>query len=334
MPTTWEPRAIRQVYAEFLVDPRRPWRLPEGPRTFRQRRHQARQLVGAMLQRLAERITGLHYVGVNFVPSADPRPRYGFGRPAHPELLALLEERRDSFAQVLDAIGAHSEDLLAIPTAPDEGSGPAWRQSWLPALDAASLYTFVRDRKPTRFVEVGSGWSTRFVWQAVQDGGLATEIVSIDPEPRADIDRLCDRVVRSGLETADLAVFQDLKPGDVVFVDNSHRSFTNSDVTVFFLDVLPRLPDGVLVGIHDITWPADYPPGWNGFHFNEQYLLACYLLGGAEWMRVDFAALFAASDEELGGRPPELVAGLTGRGVRWFGSGFWFTVDRGGATQG
>jgi hypothetical protein len=157
--------------------------------------------------------------------------------------------------------------------------------------------------------------------------------VSIDPEPRADIDRLCDHVVRSGLETADLAVFEELKPGDVVFVDNSHRAFTNSDVTVFFLDVLPRLPDGVLVGIHDITLPADYPPGWNGFHFNEQYLLACFLLGGTPWMQVELASLFAASDEQLGGSPAELVDGLAERGVRWFGSGFWFTVDRSGTPR-
>jgi predicted O-methyltransferase YrrM len=285
--------------------------------------------VGALLQRQSERVLRQHLVAVNFVPTADPQPRYGFGRPVHAGLLEVLEGSRERCAGHLATVERFRAELLAIAVHPgDDPRQPAWDQTWLPPLDGATLYAFVRDRAPRRVVEVGSGWSTRFIARAVADGGLATEITSIDPEPRAEIDELCARVLPGGLETVDLSVFDDLKRGDVVFVDNSHRAFTNSDVTVFFLDVLPRLPDGVLVGIHDVTLPADYPPGWFGFHFNEQYLLACYLLAGAPWLRVELGVLFAASDPALSEVAAGLSAGLAERGVGWFGSGFWLTVDR------
>lgn len=67
-----------------------------------------------------------------------------------------------------------------------------------------------------------------------------------------------------------------------MFFDGSHRCFQNSDVTAFFLDVMPRLPSGILIGIHDILWPQDYPPGWKDRYYSEQYVLGAYLLGAAD----------------------------------------------------
>ena len=65
-------------------------------------------------------------------------------------------------------------------------------------------------------------------------------------------------------------------------IDNSHRSFQNSDVTVFFTEILPcRLKTGCHYGIHDIFLPSDYPVEWLSRYYNEQYLLMAYLLGGA-----------------------------------------------------
>ena len=89
-----------------------------------------------------------------------------------------------------------------------------------------------------------------------------------------EVDGLCDEVIRAPLEECDLAVFSRVRPGDVVFFDGSHRAFTNSDVTTFFLDVLPELPAGVLVHLHDICLPDDYPPYLDDSFYSEQYLLA------------------------------------------------------------
>jgi predicted O-methyltransferase YrrM len=326
---TWEPRAVPPAYRDNLVDPSRPWQIfPNQKRTLRLRRWQARQYAGAVLRRAAERLSGVRYVGINYRVSADLAPRYGFGKPPHARLMEIVAGARDHYAKSLETIDRYAGELLAIENLPSAPREPAWDQTWLPALDGSALYSFVRDRAPSSYVEVGSGWSTKFVARAVRDGGLDTRITSIDPEPRTEVDALCTQVIRSGLETADLRVFSELSAGDMVFIDNSHRCFTNSDVTAFFLDVLPALPDGVLVGIHDITLPVDYPPGWMGYYFSEQYLLASYLLAGCSWIHPELACLYAASDLDLGRRPAALVDALVTRGCRWVGTGFWFTVDR------
>jgi hypothetical protein len=159
-------------------------------------------------------------------------------------------------------------------------SEPYWRNGSFSGLDAISLYGFIRSMKPKEYVEVGSGISTKFARRAVADGSLGTRITSVDPAPRADIDALCDEVIRRPLEALDLGLFENLGARDVVLLDCSHRVFMNSDVTTFFLDVLPNLCQGVLVGVHDVFLPDDYPPEFSEFYFSEQYLLAAYLLAG------------------------------------------------------
>lgn len=94
-----------------------------------------------------------------------------------------------------------------------------------------------------------------------------------------EVDELCDEVLRSSLETVDPAsAFGDLAPGDVVFFDGSHRVLPGSDCVAFYVDVLPTLPAGVLVGMHDIWLPDDYPPGFFDLWWSEQYLVAAMLL--------------------------------------------------------
>jgi hypothetical protein len=137
------------------------------------------------------------------------------------------------------------------------------------------------------------------VARAKRDGGLPTTITSIDPHPRAGIDTLCQRVIRQPLESSDLAVFADLRAGDVAFYDGSHRVFTNSDTTVFYLEVLPELPPGVLVGIHDILWPDDYLPEWADYWFSEQYLLGAYLLAETPWLTPLLACNYVSGQTEL-----------------------------------
>ena len=117
--------------------------------------------------------------------------------------------------------------------------------------------------------------------RAIRSGDLPTMISSIDPHPHAAIDALCQRKIRAPLEDWEVAVFDELGPGDILFFDGSHQVFMNSDVTVFFLQIIPRLKSGVMVHVHDIFLPADYPPDWNQSLFAEQYLLAATMLCGA-----------------------------------------------------
>jgi hypothetical protein len=166
-----------------------------------------------------------------------------------------------------------SEGSEASPT-------PYWGNAWIPPLDAASICGLLLERRPTRFVEVGSGMSTKFARAAITHFGLKTKIISIDPQPRAEINALCDEIIRTPCEDVSSDFFESLSADDILFVDNSHRSFQNSDVTVFFTEILPNLPPGLIYGIHDIFLPYDYPEIFLSHYLNEQYLLAAYLFGG------------------------------------------------------
>ena len=255
------------------------------------------------------------------------RPRYGHGRPPHPELHDLISARRASYAELLTEFLQLRDALKAIPAEPNEArpDEPAWRNRFLPPLDAMALYAMVRRNDPARYVEIGYGNSTKFARRAIRDGNLRTRITSIDPAPRAEIDGICDRVIRQRLEDTDLGLFSELEAGDVLFMDGSHRVFLDSDGSVFFLEVLPRLASGVIVQIHDIFLPSDYPPGWDTF-FAEQYVLAAYLLNGGSRFEILLPDHFVSTQPDL----RDIVAPIwTDAGIEDLsreGGSFWMRV--------
>jgi Methyltransferase domain len=159
----------------------------------------------------------------------------------------------------MELIERYGPDLARIPLASVGPGEPYWGQHYFTGVDAAARYSLIRERRPSRYHEVGSGNSTLFAARAILDGGLSTRVVSVDPQPRAGVDAVCDEVIRAPLEQADPRHMAALEPGDVLLVDSSHCALTNSDVVTFFLEVLPALPAGVLVGIHDVFLPDDYP---------------------------------------------------------------------------
>ncbi len=257
-----------------------------------------------------------------------PRPRFGehWGLPRHEELFKLVTADSKRHGEVLASIAAHAESLRRIPVHSDAEREPRWINGWLPGLDTAALYAFVRDRNPARYVEVGSGNSTRVVRRAIDDGGLRTRILSIDPEPRAICDALCDEVIRQPLEDIDLDLFTALESGDVCFIDNSHCAYQNSDVTVSFIDVLPRLPPGVLVAFHDIYLPDDYPLAWTDRWYNEQYLLAAFLLGGGGRTAVEFPSWFVAHEPRHQDALESIWSGPDFADVERHGNAFWLST--------
>lgn len=229
-----------------------------------------------------------------------PRPRYGYGAPPHEQIYALLDRERARYAELLDSFAPFHEDLVAIPLESTSVNEPCWLNDWFSGLDSIALYCFLRLRAPERYFEVGSGYSTQFARRAVTDHGSSTRIVSVDPSPRAEIDLICEEIVRERLEDVDLTLFDELDGGDVCFFDGSHRCFMNSDATVALLELLPRFRPGVLVGIHDVYLPYDYPPDWSDRFYSEQYVLAAYLLGGMQSFDVKLPGAFVSGERELG----------------------------------
>jgi hypothetical protein len=166
--------------------------------------------------------------------------------------------RENFYLEQLRVFSSYKEYFQQIPFEGKKQSiEPCWNNGYFPSLDAISLYSYLVMHKPRWYVEVGSGNSTKFAARAIRDHKLETKIISIDPYPRAEIDSICSNIFRCRLEDMNLDFFSELTNSDILFIDNSHRSFQNSDVTVFFTEILPELPSGILYGLHDICLPYD-----------------------------------------------------------------------------
>jgi tetratricopeptide (TPR) repeat protein len=252
------------------------------------------------------------------------RIRYGAGLPPHLDLANLIGAGRRRYANFIEDIGRWSPDFQAVALKGSyAGSEPFWINTWFPPLDAMALHAVLCRYKPRRFVEIGSGMSTKFARAAISRQGLDVQIISVDPQPRNAIDNLTDRNIRAPLESIDLSMFDELVENDVFFLDSSHRSFQNSDVTVFFLDVLPRLRPGVLVHLHDIYLPFDYPAGHIGRMWNEQYLLATAFLYGGANLEIMFPCWYVTQDVDLSARVNELMRTGTLTNLSIHGASFW-----------
>ncbi len=229
--------------------------------------------------------------------------------PPYAPIAATFADRLPRFLDVLERAQALKPALRAIATEsgkPVAGiPGPRFDQGWFATLDAVAAYALVRERRPGQIVEVGSGHSTRFLARALHDAGSAAGILSIDPQPRASIAALAPRVrfERRTVQQVDAAVFQALRPGDVLFVDSSHILMPGSDCDWLFNRILPLLPAGVLVHIHDIFLPDDYPAAWAWRNYNEQQGVAPLLANG-------WRALFASHYVDR--QAPQEVAALIG----------------------
>jgi hypothetical protein len=214
------------------------------------------------------------------------------------------------------------EPLVRNLIGPDAKPPVNWRNGYIPALDGLTIM-WAAARASGTFMEVGSGNSTIFARHAINHAKSSARIVSIDPQPRVEINALCDEVIRQRVEDVDLSLFDRLSAGDVLFVDNSHRSFMNSDVTTIMLDVIPRLKPGVLVGIHDIFLPFDYLARWKERGFNEQYLLGSYLIANPAYFDLQFCNYWI-SHNNLHVEPLAAIWSLLGPEIRdRKSSAFW-----------
>jgi hypothetical protein len=206
------------------------------------------------------------------------------------------------------------------------GWEPNWRNPYFSPLDSLSLYSIISIYKPNLYIEIGSGNSTKFAKKAILDNKLTTKIVSIDPEPRAEVDEISDEIIRHRLEDIDLIIFNKLRENDIVFMDSSHLCLMNSDVTVFFLDILPMLNKNVLVHLHDIFLPFDYPPGWEGRYYSEQYILAAYLLANTNNFDVLLPNFFISQDQSLNSILDPIWTGLQLENISVDGGSFWIQM--------
>lgn len=215
------------------------------------------------------------------------------------------------------------------PEQPDPSNPTRYfiRNSEFSWLDARALFVLLRTLQPRRMIEVGSGFSSLLsadINQRFLNGAM--DFCCIEPFPRpflrAGVPGI-SRVIVEPVQSVDPRFFDTLGDGDVLFIDSSHVSKTGSDVNHLYLSVLPRLRPGVVVHIHDIFLPDDYPREWvveKRRSWNEQYLVQIMLQHSKRYS-VLFASHYAHRHH------PELVAKALGRSVGFGGSSLWLRVQ-------
>ncbi len=199
---------------------------------------------------------------------------------------AILSRCRPAFAARLRGLARYRDDFARFGGDPP---APRFEQDWFPRLDAAVAYALVREHRPRRIVEIGSGHSSRVMARALVDGGLQADFTAIDPQPRAPLAGLPVRHIGRRLQEIPAGTFAALEAGDILFIDSSHKLTPGSDVELLVTQILPALPAGVLVHIHDIFLPGGYPASWSWRNYNEQDAVAALVRDGG------WAPLFASS---------------------------------------
>lgn len=203
------------------------------------------------------------------------------GHFTNPVFPILEQFQRCDPSRIFDEI-AKSEARFAefASNRPDDGSF-SLVNDYYTTPDAEVLYTMVAMFRPARIIEVGSGNSTKLFRHAIIDRELTTRLISIDPDPRCEIAKFSDQVIRQRLEEIkDPTLFSSLEPNDVLFIDSSHEIKVGNDVVRLLLNVLPVLRSGVLIHLHDIFLPWDYPQRWivdYRWNWTEQYLVQALL---------------------------------------------------------
>lgn len=207
-----------------------------------------------------------------------PRKRESFANSKIKEIIEDAVYSSPEVDEIITAIKKHTNVFAKIPLRQEAPDEPYWLNNYVGLMDGVMIYSTLAQKNPRLYVEVGSGNTTKFAAKAIRENNLRTRIISIDPHPRAEINALCSEIRRTPLEETDLSIFSRLGEDDILLLDNSHRAFPNSDVTVFFTEILPSLARGVIYTLHDIALPDEM---FVERFYNEQYMLAAYLLGGA-----------------------------------------------------
>jgi hypothetical protein len=157
--------------------------------------------------------------------------------------------------------------------------------------DAEYWFNLIRLKKPTKIFEAGSGYSTLIAIKAIEmnkmeNPGYACKHVCIEPYYMPWLERTGVVVLRNRIEEFEKKFFSELVENDILFIDSSHIIRPKGDVLFEYLELLPALNSGVVVHLHDIFSPNDYPDTWikNQVKFwNEQYILEAFLSSNQNW---------------------------------------------------
>jgi Methyltransferase domain len=277
------------------------------------------------LEDLTEGVPMAFPVGHYYSPMPDARELIREPRRSQiwgPRTAAGVDWNAGGQRAFLDAL-AQQERLEFAREGSDDPAEYFGANGQFPPLDAWVLEGVLRRFRPRRLIEVGSGFST-LVAARVNREHLDREmdLVAIEPHPRPFLTDGVDGISSlrpEQVQDTPLEVFTGLAENDVLFIDSSHTVKTGGDVVWLHNEVVPRLAPGVLVHVHDIFLPADYPELWvqEGWGWNEQYLVQAFLAFNTAF-EVLLGVGWAMANE-----PDRLTAAVPGWRTEGGGASLW-----------
>jgi hypothetical protein len=204
-----------------------------------------------------------------------------------------IDFREAEAAALLAKLARFSPELDAIPyDRPGPDCAYWFNNLSFTDFDAAVLHSVLRHYKPKRYIELGCGFSSYISSRALSRNiaeGSPCEVIYADPFPRRDMEQMLTTgtLIRQRVQDLPLSMFEKLEAGDVLFIDTSHVLKVQSDVVRELLEILPILKPGVIIHIHDVFSPYDYPVDWVKRKIrlacNEQYAVEGLLLDGSHY---------------------------------------------------
>jgi hypothetical protein len=272
-----------------------------------------------------------NYQSVHLDYKVTVKPRFVNGNRTFDLLYSIIDKQRAAYKDTLTSFLTYTETFHIIKQLAKETNddAPSWNNGFLPGLDIIGIYGIVAKYKPHAYIEIGSGNSTKVVRKVINELQLPTKVTSIDPYPRANIDHLAHTVIRKPFENLaeNQSIIESLNENDILFIDNSHRVFPNSDAMISLLELLPFLNKGVIVHIHDIYLPYDYPQFMCDRFYNEQYLLAALIIGNPQRYKTILPNFFISEEPELNQILTPIWNHPNLANVEQHGGSFWLQIQ-------
>ena len=185
----------------------------------------------------------------------------------------------------------HSDELNDLPQKQVQSLEFYLENGAFESGDAEYWYQIIRKVKPKRIFEIGSGNSTLMAIRAInanrqEDPAYECDHLCVEPFEMPWLEQAGVKTVRKMVEELDVDFFANLQENDILFIDSSHMIRPQGDVVFESLQLLPTLNKGVIVHVHDIFSPKNYPEAWlvdEVRFWNEQYLLEAFLTHNRHW---------------------------------------------------
>jgi predicted O-methyltransferase YrrM len=214
----------------------------------------------------------------------------------------------DSQIKLVKTLSQYAENI-PFPHTQQEGFRYFYDNEYFGSGSADILYALMQFFKPKRIIEAGSGFSSAAMLDIndlLFDGNIEFTFIEPYPEERllsllTEKDKSRHKICPDIAQNISAEFFSALDENDIFFIDSSHVAKTGSDVVYLLTEILPILRKGVIIHIHDIFWPFEYPEEWvlTGRAWSEAYLVKAFLQFNEKFEILLFNSYLAIHHKDL-----------------------------------